>query len=348
MPDRPRTAGQVAGGSPWPSDRAPQNWEPSDRDTEDDRSRAGDTERVLEIVGRWRRQLRHSPRWQAAGFDETTADSPRHRCFSCDCTLLAQGICPRITDPRAPPVQGRLRTGGRMQTPGGLGVQPAQRRRCKACFPPLPQSRRQPSGRIPRVAGLSRGAAGPARARAGRHGFGETVTAPRICRPQCRFGRGIASLGHGPTRRDPDVRRESRGGAARGGRGAVEAAPAGAVLTHVSPEFAPRRGGARRAEAGGGADLPQPPRHVRRPPLVRISPSAGRPGLPRPAGRLLLLRSDHQDHAGRVRAHVVRRPPQRDVQDSALAVASDDDEINLDLGGDLDDQVPRTPNPQDR
>ena len=39
---------------------------------------------------------------------------------------------------------------------------------------------------------------------------------------------------------------------------------------------------ARGEEAGGGADLPQPPRHIRRPPLARISPSAGRPGLPRP------------------------------------------------------------------
>ena len=39
---------------------------------------------------------------------------------------------------------------------------------------------------------------------------------------------------------------------------------------------------ARGEEAGGGADLPQPPRHIRRPPLARISPSAGRSGLPRP------------------------------------------------------------------
>jgi hypothetical protein len=40
---------------------------------------------------------------------------------------------------------------------GELGDRSDQRldpRRCKACFPPPPRSRRQPSGRIPRVTGL--------------------------------------------------------------------------------------------------------------------------------------------------------------------------------------------------
>jgi hypothetical protein len=40
-------------------------------------------------------------------------------------------------------------------------------RRCKACFPPPPRSRRQPSGRIPRVAGLSRVAGRPGKGQSG-------------------------------------------------------------------------------------------------------------------------------------------------------------------------------------
>ena len=209
-------------------------------------------------------------------------------------------------------------------------------KRCKAVSRPLPAPAVSPAGAFPgwpdsRAGQLAR--RGPERA--------GTDSGRRSLRPGSA-GHNAGSVGaldpwatdrRGAT---PDVRRESRGVAARGGRGAVEAAPAGAVLTRVSPEFAPVEA-ARSEEAGGGADLPQPPRHVRRPPLARISPRLDARGCRAPAGRLLLLRSDHQDHAGRVRAHVVRRPPQRDVQDSALAVASDDDEISLDLGGDLDD-----------
>lgn len=127
----------------------------------------------------------------------------------------------------------------------------------------------------------------------------------------------------------------------------MEAAPAGAVLTHVSPEFAPVE--AARGEQRQAAELIcRSPRDTSAAAARGSARAPDARGCRAPAGRLLLLRTDHQDHAGRVRAHVVRRPPQRDVQDSALAVASDDDEINLDLGGDLDDQVPRAPNPEDR
>jgi hypothetical protein len=50
--------------------RPDQPFTASDRDAEDDRSRPGDAEGVLQVVGRWRGKLRHFPWRQAAGFDD--------------------------------------------------------------------------------------------------------------------------------------------------------------------------------------------------------------------------------------------------------------------------------------
>ena len=110
----------------------------------------------------------------------------------------------------------------------------------------------------------------------------ETVTAPGSAVHRHNAGSaGVLTLGPRTDRRDSGRSPRISGGRCERRACAVRRRPRGpsSPTSPVHPVEA-----ARSEEAGGGADLPQPPRHVRRPPLARISPSAGRPGLPRPRG----------------------------------------------------------------